>query len=109
MTRDDAWLTPKPVLEGESASLKLLHALHDLKTHFDGQNPTSDSLNIGKIHGGDAYNVVPSEMTAGLDIRYLNFQNLEEKRALLDKLCKKHDITQKDISPGKNVTWIFPM
>lgn len=83
--------------EGESASFKLIHALHDLKTSFEGQHTGTDSLNIGKIHGGDAHNVVPSEMRAGIDIRFLSKQNLREKRAMIDDLCKKHDVTYQEI------------
>jgi len=89
--------------EGESASLKLIQALHELKSHFEGQNPSSDSLNIGKIHGGETYNVVPSEMIAGLDIRYLSYRNLEEKRKLLRTICRKHDLTFKELVCGDPV------
>jgi succinyl-diaminopimelate desuccinylase len=79
--------------EGESASLKLIHALHDLKTHFEGHHAGTDSLNIGKIHGGLGYNIVPAEMIAAVEIRYMNKQSLSEKRALIDEICKTHDVT----------------
>lgn len=78
--------------EGESASLKLIHALHELKTHFDGHHTGTDSLNIGKIHGGHGYNIVPSEMTAAVEIRYMNRDSLKEKRAFVDDLCNKHGL-----------------
>lgn len=84
--------------EGESASFKLIQALHELKQHFEGQNIESDSLNIGVIHGGDAYNMVPSTMWAGLDIRYTSDENLRQKEKLIDDLCEKYGLTLKIIT-----------
>ncbi len=78
--------------EGESASFKLIHALHELKESFKGHNIETDSLNIGKVQGGDGYNIVPSEMVAAVEIRYLNKDTLQEKRDLIHALCKKHDL-----------------
>lgn len=83
--------------EGESASLKLIHALHELKEHFKGQNPETDTYNVGQIHGGHAHNMVPDEMWAGMDIRYLNDKNLAKSRKIIDDLCNKHDLTFKEI------------
>lgn len=82
--------------EGESASFKLLQALHELKEHFEDQNVATDSLNIGQIHGGDANNKVPAEMIAGMDIRYLNDKNLAEKKKLINYICKKYDLTYRE-------------
>lgn len=78
--------------EGESASLKLIHALYDLKTHFEGHNVNSDSLNVGMINGGHEYNVVPAEMVAAVEIRYLSKENLKQQRDMVKKLCAKHDV-----------------
>lgn len=79
--------------EGDSASFKLIHALHELKVSFEGHNENSDSLNIGKISGGHSYNVVPSEMTASVEIRYMNKQTLKVQQDLIKKLCQKYDLT----------------
>jgi succinyl-diaminopimelate desuccinylase len=78
--------------EGDSASFKLIHALYDLKKSFDGHNESSDSLNIGKINGGHGYNVVPDEMTAAVEIRYMNSQSLELQQKTIQNLCVKHDL-----------------
>lgn len=78
--------------EGDSASFKLIHALHDLKTHFEGHNENSDSINIGKINGGQGYNIVPSEMTAAVEIRYMNKQNLTAQQAMIKDLCQVYDL-----------------
>lgn len=84
--------------EGESASFKLIQALHELKSHFDGHNTQTDSLNIGKIHGGQAYNIVPSEMAAFVEIRYLSKQTLAEKQKIIRELCKKFGLTYKEFT-----------
>jgi succinyl-diaminopimelate desuccinylase len=89
--------------EGESASMKLIQALHELKSHFEGQSAASDSLNIGKIHGGDAYNVVPSEMIAGVDIRFLSKENFAQKKQLIEDICKKHDLSWRQLVYGEPV------
>ncbi len=81
--------------EGESASLKLIHALHELKTHFDGQNVSSDSINIGKISGGHSYNIVPAEMVAAVEIRYISKEHLKHNRDMIRKLCTKHGLALK--------------
>lgn len=78
--------------EGDSASIKLIHALHELKTNFEGHHEGTDSLNIGKINGGYGYNVVPDEITAAVEIRYLNKDNLKSQRDMIDTLCRKYDL-----------------
>lgn len=83
--------------EGESASFKLIQALHELKSYFEGQGITTDSLNIGKIHGGDAYNIVPSEMLAGVDIRFLSPKNLAKERKMVESLCEKHGLVFEEL------------
>lgn len=89
--------------EGESASLKLIHALHELKEHFKDQNVETDTFNIGQIHGGHANNMVPDEMWAGMDIRYLNYENLAKQQKLIKVLCKKHNLTYKEITVAEPV------
>jgi acetylornithine deacetylase/succinyl-diaminopimelate desuccinylase-like protein len=84
--------------EGESASLKLIQALHELKTHFEDQHIASDSLNIGKIHGGEAHNMVCAEMTASIDVRFMSEENMLSKRQLIEALCKKYDITMHEVT-----------
>ena len=78
--------------EGESASFKLIHALHELQAHFAGHNIASDSLNIGRIEGGTAYNVVPAEMSAAVEIRYMSKQSLQDNQDLIKDLCEKYGL-----------------
>ena len=82
--------------EGESASFKLIHALHELKAMFANHGPATDTLNIGVIHGGETYNQIPSLMTASLEIRLVDETSYDRNVALIQALCKKHDIGYKD-------------
>lgn len=84
--------------EGESASLKLIQALHELKTHFENQHVASDSLNIGKIHGGEAHNMVCARMTASIDVRFMSEENLQAKRQLIEGICKKYGIAIQEVT-----------
>jgi acetylornithine deacetylase/succinyl-diaminopimelate desuccinylase-like protein len=84
--------------EGESASLKLIQALHELKTHFEDQNVASESLNIGKIHGGEAHNMVCAEMTASIDVRFMSEENMRSQNQLIETICKKHGITLREVT-----------
>jgi succinyl-diaminopimelate desuccinylase len=89
--------------EGDSASLKLIQALHELKSNFDDHHAGTDSLNIGKISGGYDYNVVPDELTAAVEIRYLNPDTLKIQRNMIDSLCEKYELTFKQQSIGSAV------
>jgi len=78
--------------EGDSASFRLIEALHELKKHFVEHGPTTDTLNISNIRGGHTYNVIPDEMTAMVEIRYLNKKTLAKQQAVVKKLCVKHGL-----------------
>jgi succinyl-diaminopimelate desuccinylase len=89
--------------EGESASLKLIHALHELKEHFVDHNVDTDSLNIGMIQGGVTYNQVPDFMTAGIEIRYISKANLKKLQTIVKEICDKHAVTREDRIVGELV------
>jgi acetylornithine deacetylase/succinyl-diaminopimelate desuccinylase-like protein len=79
--------------EGESASFKLLQVLHELKSKFSEHAPDTDTLNIGKIHGGQAYNILPDEMMASVEIRYMSQKTLRVQQKVVADLCKRYDLT----------------
>lgn len=79
--------------EGESASFKLLQVLHEIKLRFAEHAPDTDTLNIGKIHGGGAYNILPDEMMASVEIRYMSRDSLQIQQKVIADLCKKYDLT----------------
>jgi succinyl-diaminopimelate desuccinylase len=78
--------------EGESASFKLVHALHELKQHFADQGPDTDNLNIGTIHGGTAYGQIPDSMEAGIGIRLANEESFSKNEKLIRTICKKYGV-----------------
>jgi acetylornithine deacetylase/succinyl-diaminopimelate desuccinylase-like protein len=84
--------------EGESASIKLIHALHELKEHFKDHGPLTDSLNIGSIHGDGIYNQVPAHMMAKVEIRLADEAAAEKNKRLIETLCADHDITHNTYS-----------
>ncbi|HSW98906.1 MAG TPA: M20/M25/M40 family metallo-hydrolase [Candidatus Saccharimonadales bacterium] len=84
--------------EGESASIKLIHALHELKEHFKDHGPPTDSLNIGSIHGDGVYNRVPDRMAAKVEIRLADETSSAKNKQLIDKLCAKHNVQYETFS-----------
>lgn len=79
--------------EGESASSKLIRALHELDYDFKDHGPTTDTLNIGLIHGGNAFNEVPVEMIAGVEMRIISSESLAKRKAYIETLCQKYGVT----------------
>lgn len=77
----------------ESASFKLVQALHELRTAFDGHGPETDTLNIGNIHADGTYNQIPSQMTAAVEIRLASGDSLKKNKALLENICDTFDVT----------------
>lgn len=78
--------------EGESASFKLIQALHELRSQFKGHGPDTDTLNIGTIHGDGTYNQIPAEMTAAIEIRLVSDDSYTKNKALIKQLCKKYGL-----------------
>ena len=92
--------------EGVNAIVKLskvLAKLEGFKMSYE-EHPlfTAPTINVGVIHGGEAVNVIPSECTCMLDIRYLPSQTpekiLAEIRALIEEV--KTEDPQVDIEAG---------
>ncbi len=79
--------------EGDSASLKLIQALHELRLKFKDHGPDTDTLNVGKIHGDGTYNQVPSTMTAQIEIRLATDEAYQTNKTFVDTLCQKYGLT----------------
>lgn len=86
--------------EGDSASIKLIHALHDLKEYFKDQHVPTDSLNIGIIRGGVTFNQVPDHMEASIEIRYISQESLDKLRQIIAELCKRYGLSSRHRSLG---------
>ena len=83
--------------EGVNAIVKLskvLVRLEDFSMSYE-EHPlfTAPTINVGVIQGGEAVNVVPSECTCMLDVRYLPSQSpekiLAEMRALIEEVKRE--------------------
>jgi succinyl-diaminopimelate desuccinylase len=81
--------------EGESASFKLIQALHALKGRFKNHGPLTDTLNIGLIRGGESFNQIPSSMCAWVEIRLTDKDSVAKNQALLDDICKAYGVRVK--------------
>lgn len=78
--------------EGDSAAFHLIDALTELKAHFAGQGPDTDTINIGIISGGDAINQVPGHMRAAVEIRLMQDDSLVRNRLLVGAICEKYKV-----------------
>jgi succinyl-diaminopimelate desuccinylase len=67
---------------GENAVLKAVDVFRAIEslpfTRVSSEMFDSPSINLGRIHGGDALNKVPDECTIFVDVRYLPGQDPEE-------------------------------
>lgn len=82
--------------EGESASFKLIGALHELKEHFLGQGPETDTVNIGIIKGGVAFNQTPDHMAAAVEVRLAQQDSYNKQCAFIQALCQKYGLIYKN-------------
>jgi succinyl-diaminopimelate desuccinylase len=80
--------------EGDSASFKLIQALHELRERFKDQGPDTDTLNIGKIRGNGTYNQVPSSATAQVELRLAADGSHQKNAKFIDQLCEKYGLSK---------------
>lgn len=83
--------------EGDSASIKLIDALGEVRSWFKGNNPDGSTLNISRLNAGDANNTVPSTATACLDMRFKTESDREKTQQLLEALAKEAGLQWKEI------------
>lgn len=76
---------------GDSATIKLINFLHDLKAHFADQTLNTNTLNVGMLEGGTAVNQVPAQASASLDIRFLSMEDREHIIEEISLLCNTYD------------------
>jgi acetylornithine deacetylase/succinyl-diaminopimelate desuccinylase-like protein len=82
--------------EAESASRKLIHAMHALETRFKDHGPLTNTLNIGIIRGGKARNQIPDKMLACVEIRLISTAAYEEDKQFVAELCERYGLTKTD-------------
>lgn len=81
---------------GDNAIDKALVVYGEIKELFAGQRTDVDNnwystVNLGKIHGGEAINAVPDEAQMGLDIRFTENWSLETLKPKIEKIITQND------------------
>lgn len=79
--------------EGDSAILKLVDVLDELRDIFDEQKLHSNTLNVGKIDGGEAINQIPSKAHATIDIRYIRHEDRLRLHDQMLAIFARHGVT----------------
>lgn len=82
--------------DGESAIFTLLDAIAELRVLFADQKINSNSLNVGKIEGGEAINQIPANAHATLDIRYIHHEARQRLYAQMQDIFARHHVTYKE-------------
>lgn len=79
--------------EGDNAIYKLMDALREVRQLFADQTFNTNTLNIGKIDGGEAINQVPSYAHATVDVRYMKASDHPKVTAQIAAICSRYDAT----------------
>ena len=75
---------------GESASMKLLDLLGDIRRRFPVDDPHVDTLNISFLRAGTAPNQLPDQAEAVLDIRVMGPEELAAVERDVAEICRRH-------------------
>lgn len=70
---------------------------------WDDQNHWHNTINLGKIEGGQKVNIVPSYATAHMDIRFIEKYSLEQIENLVKFWATKFDLEIEILSTGNPV------
>lgn len=75
---------------GQSASMKLLDLLGDIRRRFPVEEPHVDTLNISFLRAGTAPNQLPDQAEAVLDIRVMGPAELAAVERDVAEICGRH-------------------
>ncbi len=84
--------------EGENAIDKLTAAVIEIKSLFKESAPHKCSITVSRISGGHAINQVPDDATATLDMRFVDDDHHQAKRAKIESIASKAKLTIKTIA-----------
>lgn len=90
--------------EGNNAIERLIEIYQNIKNNqlFKTQpNHWNNTINIGKITGGESTNSVPNKAEANIDIRFVDENNLQKIKSLISKLQKKYQFSIQTLVHGK--------
>lgn len=76
---------------GDNANLRLIRVLHDIMALFPENGPDTNTVNIGRISGGEAINQVPDAAEALIDIRCISEQDKQQLLSDIKNICNAHN------------------
>ena len=77
--------------KGDNANLRLIRVLHDVMTLFPENAPDTNTVNIGKISGGEAINQVADAAEALVDIRCISERDKQQLLEQVKSICEAQD------------------
>jgi len=80
---------------GQNAIMSLMACLQELAGHFPAEpcadpDHAHDSINVGVINGGLAWNQIPGKATAQIDIRYVPSQSFDDISELVQSVVARY-------------------
>jgi len=97
------------IFEGDNALDKLVSIYNEIKSHFHPE-PCGDpdhwhnTLNLGKMVGGDSVNRVPDYGEIYLDIRFVHPYTVKKIENMITEVLRKYDgVSYETISTGETV------
>jgi acetylornithine deacetylase/succinyl-diaminopimelate desuccinylase-like protein len=92
---------------GDNANLRLIRILHDIMMLFPVNGPDTNTVNIGKISGGEAINQVPDAAEALIDIRCISEHDKQRLLEKVDQICHGHHAQMDVVMQGNGTTFEF--
>lgn len=85
---------------GDNAILRLHDILTEIRALFSEPHPEANTLNVGRIHGGNTINQVADYAEVLLDIRCVTEEESLRLRQALGSICKKYQAKYTEIIVG---------
>jgi len=76
--------------EGDNAIQRVINALDDCKALFPKMSAKTNTMNIGRIHGGQAVNQVAQHAEALVDVRFIAQQDADHLLKAMEDICHQH-------------------
>lgn len=90
---------------GDNANLKLIRIIHEIHNLFPDNGPDDNTINIGKINGGEAVNQVADSAEALIDVRVISEKDKEHLINEIQVICRKHDATFEMLMSGSGANF----
>jgi acetylornithine deacetylase/succinyl-diaminopimelate desuccinylase-like protein len=91
--------------DGKSAIDMIIDAIHGIKKLFPVLTPDSDTINIGKISGGNTINQVAGHAEALVDVRVINEEHKATLLQAIQDICDTYDVQLTLVSQGVTIAF----